>query len=337
MLENALQKLNSRQDLTRQEMARATETMMRGECPEDEMAGFLTALHEKGEAVDEIVGAAETLRGHMRTVSTKHSTHVDTCGTGGDATKTFNVSTAAALVAAAAGVPVSKHGNRSITSKTGSADVLAALGVKVDAPPETISQCLDKLGIGFCFAPVMHPAMKQVGAARRRLSFPTIFNILGPLANPARAAFQIVGCGRAEVAQKLAQALSQLGTSCSLVVRGSDGMGEMTLTGTTHVWEAGPSGLREWDWAPEDFGIASCPSLEDLSVEGPEESAAIIRRVLAGEKGPARDIVVLNAAAALTLNAYPDDPRAAADQAQQAIDSQKASRLLEAWAVESHS
>jgi anthranilate phosphoribosyltransferase len=224
-------------------------------------------------------------------------------------------------------VPVAKHGNRRITSRTGSADALAALGVNVDATVERVEQCLDQLGICFCFAPLLHPAMKNVAEVRRQLGVPTIFNLLGPLSNPAGAPFQVVGVGRAELRQLLAEALLLLGTRHALVVQGEDGLDEVTLAGPTRVTEVSAAGLRNFSWTPSDFGL-SPGDLGPLKVNNPQESAALIGEVLGGSRGPARDIVVLNAAAALWTAGRAESPRACAEMAAAAIDLGTAGELL---------
>jgi anthranilate phosphoribosyltransferase len=252
---------------------------------------------------------------------------VDTCGTGGDASGTFNISTAAALVAAAAGIAVAKHGNRSITSKTGSADVLEALGVRIEADVPIIERCLDELGFCFCFAPRMHASMRNVAAVRRRLGVPTIFNLLGPLCNPASAPYQLLGVGRPEIRELMADALMMLGTRRALVVSGSDGLDEVTLNGATRVIETTEHQSREFSWSPADFGLRES-SLASIRVEGPQASAAMVRDVLAGKTGVARDIVVINAAAALWTVGQSDSPRDCAALAADAIDSGRAANVL---------
>jgi anthranilate phosphoribosyltransferase len=266
----------------------------------------------------------------------------DTCGTGGDGCGSFNISTAAALVAAAAGLPVAKHGNRAVTSRTGSADVLEHLGVAVGVPPETSSRQLDDLGICFCLAPVHHPAMARVGPLRRSLGKPTVFNLVGPLCNPAGASVQVIGVGRAAAREPLAEAARLLGAKRTLVVSGHVGddtntkvFDEISLFGPTDVLDVSAGTTTHSRWTPEDFGIATQPAarLEELSVAGPAESAAAIRDVLAGVQGPRRDVVVLNAAAVLWAAAWAADLPAARAAAEAAIDSGTAARLLDRLAT----
>lgn len=332
MIREILGRLAAGEDLSMDEVSAAVDGVMRGQWTEAEIALFLNSLRLKGETVDEVAGAAAAMRRHMTRIPTTRERVVDTCGTGGDGAGTFNISTAAALVAAAAGVPVAKHGNRGVTSKSGSADVLTALGVKIELDAGRVGACLDELGICFCFAPLCHGAMKHVAPVRRKLGVPTIFNLLGPLANPARAEFQLIGVGRAEARPLLAAALARLGARRALVVRGDDGLDEVTLAGTTQVTEARDGETREFTWRPADFGIrdygGSTADLESLRVEGPDQSAALVRDVFGGKPGPAREIVVLNAAAALWVAAAGDSPPACAARAAEAIDSGAAAALL---------
>ena len=322
-----LGRLAGGEDLSADEMQQAIESMMTGEVPDAQVALFLTGLNVKGETADELVGAARALRRHMTPLHSRRTGVVDTCGTGGDRSGTFNISTAAALVAAAAGVPVAKHGNRGFTSRTGSADVLLELGVNVLADPSWAARALDELGIAFCFAPLWHGSMRHVARVRQRLGVPTIFNLLGPLANPAGAAYQVLGVGRAEVQPLLAEALCRLGVERAVVVHGEDGLDEVTLATGTVVLEVARGGIERHRWEPEDFGVARA-GLEGLKVSGPAESAAIIRQVLAGQEGPARDIVVINAAAAIWTAGRAATLAEAANLAQQAIDAGHAEALL---------
>ena len=325
-----LGRLSAGEDLSLAEMAAVIDRVMQGQCAENEIALLLTALHAKGESVDEIAGASQAMRRHMTPIRTSRSGVVDTCGTGGDGSGTFNISTAAAIVAAAAGVPVAKHGNRGITSKSGSADVLSELGVNIEAPVPVVERCLSELGICFCFAPHLHPAMKHVASVRKKLGFPTIFNLLGPLCNPAGAPFQLLGVGKPQLKEKIAAALARLGIEHAVVVSGADGLDEVSLGGETGVLEIRGHEVTSRTWRPEDFSLlpAGC---ETMLVDGPAASAAIIRRVLSGERGPCRDVVVLNAAAALWTAGIDPSPAACALRANEAIDSTRASQLLARW------
>jgi anthranilate phosphoribosyltransferase len=327
VIEATLGRLAAGENLSMDEMSACIEAVMQGDLDDGQIGILLTALRAKGETAEEIAGAAAVLRRHMTPIRTRRTELVDTCGTGGDGSATFNISTAAALVAAAAGVPVAKHGNRGITSKSGSADVLAALGVNIDADVEQVEACLDQLGICFCFAPLLHPSMKRVAAVRKKLGIPTIFNLLGPLTNPAGAPFQIVGVGPANVRPLLAEALSLLGTRRAIVVQGEDGLDVVTLSGPTRVTEVVDGSLRNFTWTPADFGMAPT-ELDSLRVDGPQQSAKVIRGVLANEAGPARDIVVINAAAALWTAGRAETPLAAAQMAAKAIQSGEAKQLL---------
>jgi anthranilate phosphoribosyltransferase len=328
MIETTLGRVEAGNDLSMDEMSRAIGLIMEGKCDDDQIARLLVALHNKGESVAEVAGAAAAMRQHMTRIRTRHRDVLDVVGTGGDGSGTFNISTAAALVAAAAGVPVAKHGNRAFTSRSGSADVLAKLGVNIEADVSVVEACLDELGICFCFAPLLHKAMKHVGPVRKKLSTPTIFNILGPLANPAAAPFQLLGVGRPNLRPLLAEALSMLGTQRVLVVHGADGLDEVSTSDTTHVTEAtagGPS--REFEWTPSDFGIEPSPR-DHLLVDGPDQSAAIIRGVFDGQPGPPRDVVVANAAAALWTARPNDSLSDCARRATEAIRSGAAADLL---------
>lgn len=328
VLDEAIAQLESGESLRREQMSSALDAMMQGTCDAPSMARFLLALKAKGETVEELAGAAEAMRRHMVPIRTLREGVVDTCGTGGDGSRTFNISTAAALVTAAAGVPVAKHGNRKITSRSGSADVLIALGVNVEAEVEVVERCLNDLGICFCFAPQLHPAMRHVAAVRRELATPTIFNLLGPLSNPAGAPFQLLGVGKETLRKQLSAALHQLRSRRSAVVRGRDGLDEVTLSDVTEVSLVTSEGIESCTWSPEDFGLARADRSSMLA-DGPEESAAVIQRVLSGEPGPSRDIVVLNAAAAIWIAEAETDRTAAAERAAESIDSGKALQLLE--------
>lgn len=327
MLNTALGKLAAGQNLSLAEMQAVIDDVMQGRVPESQVALLLTALAHKGETVEEIAGAATAMRQHMTPIQHNRLGVIDTCGPGGHSSGTFNISTAAALVTAAAGVPVAKHGNRSITSKTGSADALAALGVNITAPVPVVEKCLNEIGVCFCFAPSLHSAMKHVASVRKSLPFRTIFNLLGPLCNPASAPYQLLGVGKPELRPLLAQAMALLGTERTLVVYGEDGIGEVSLAGQTRVTEIVPSGLREFTWMPSDFGL-NAASRKALLVDTPQQSAEIIRQVLAGQSGPPRDIVILNAAAALWTAGHHADLKACTAAAARAVDSGQAREIL---------
>ena len=313
--------------------------VLTGKCTDAQIAALLVALHMKGETVEEIVGFAEAIRGaatplavsgnSMIDVSgTERDALVDTCGTGGDASGTFNISTVTALVAAGAGVRVAKHGNRSVTSKCGSADVMEALGVNITLPPERVAECLREVGIAFLFAPAMHSAMKYVQPARRELRLRTVFNLLGPLTNPAQASAQVVGVYSDELVEKLAEALSMLGLRRALVVHGSDGLDEITISGPTRVAEVRDGQVRTYEVTPEEFGVRRS-SLESIAGGDAGENARIIREVLAGKKSACRDVVLLNAAATLVAAGRADHLAEAMPAAAEAIDSEAALRKLE--------
>ncbi len=312
--------------------------VLTGKCTDAQIAALLVALHMKGETVEEIVGFAEAIRAaavplnfqpdHTLDVSgTGRDALVDTCGTGGDASGTFNISTATALVVAGAGVRVAKHGNRSVTSKCGSADVMEALGVNINLPPARIATCLEEVGIAFLFAPAMHSAMKYVQSARRELRLRTVFNLLGPLTNPAHASAQVVGVYSAALVEKLAEALSMLGLHRALVVHGLDGLDEITITGPTRIAEVREGTVRTYEVTPEEFGM-NRSTLEEISGGDAAANAAIIREILAGKTSPRRDVVLLNAAAALVAASRADHLADALPLASNSIDSGAAANKL---------
>ncbi len=331
-----------RQSLSREEARAVMSEVLTGQCSDAQIAALLVALHMKGETVEEIVGFAEAIRAaavplelHANSVldasGTERDALVDTCGTGGDASGTFNISTATAFVVAGAGVRVAKHGNRSVTSKCGSADVMEALGVNINLPTARIAVCLEEVGIAFLFAPAMHSAMKHVQTARRELHLRTVFNLLGPLTNPARATCQVVGVYSADLVEKLAEALSMLGLHRALVVHGSDGLDEITITGSTRVGEVRDGQVHTYEVTPEEFGLQRA-TLEDIAGGDAALNAALIRDVLAGKKSARRDVVLLNAAAALVAARRADHLREAVPLAANAIDSGAAERKLAALA-----
>src|SRR5271154_1502002 len=288
MIHEALDKLIKGEDLSRAEAQAAMEQILSGHASTEQIAGLLIALRIKGETVDEVVGFALAMRRHATPIFPAGRKHpddllVDTCGTGGDARGTFNISTASAFVVAGAGVRVAKHGNRSLSSKCGSADVMEALGVKISLPTAVLARCLEEVGIVFLFAPAMHSAMKYVQPARRELRLRTIFNLLGPLTNPARASAQVVGVYSLDLVEKLAEALSMLGVHRALVVHGLDGLDEITITGPTRIAEVREGNVRTYEVTPEEFGISRA-GLEDISGGDAVTNAGIIREVLAGKK-----------------------------------------------------
>lgn len=323
-----LGRVSAGESLSFDEMSQVIDEIMSGQWSNEAIALLLVALRTKGETVDEVAGAAQAMRRHMTPIRNSRRPLVDTCGTGGGGGGAFNISTTAALVAAAAGVAVAKHGNRKITSKSGSADALEALGVNVMAPPAVVERSLEELGVCFCFAPQCHPAMKNVAQVRRELGGPSIFNLLGPLCNPAGAQFQLLGVVKPELRGLLAAALARLGTQRSLVVCAEDGLGEITIGGATSVTEIREGELSELTWRPADFGFTEAPR-SSLAAADPAESAARIRRVLVGEHGPARDVAVMNAAAALWLVGRDESLKECVSRASAAIDSGAAAALLE--------
>jgi anthranilate phosphoribosyltransferase len=298
MLDAVLQLVEAGSDLSMDQMAEAIGIIMDGRAEEDQIARLLVALHRKGESVEEVAGAALAMRRHMTPIRSSRSDLIDVVGTGGDASGTFNISTAAAIVTAAAGTPVAKHGSIAATSRSGAADVLAELGVNIRADVPVVEACLEELGLCFCFAPFLHQAMRHVVPIRKKLGTPTIFNILGPLANPAGASRQLLGVANARLHALMADVLVLLGTQRALVVHGSDGLDEVTLGGTTHVIEVMGKAQRRFDWRPDDFGLRTVV-LSAIQVSGPGESAETIRAIFRGEPGPAADVVTSNAAAAL--------------------------------------
>lgn len=328
MFAELITKLLKRDDLTAEEAAAAMDVVMRGDAHPAQVAGMLIGLAMKGERPAELVGLARTMRARGVPI-TAGAVAVDTCGTGGDRAGTFNISTAAALVVAATGVQVVKHGNRSVSSHCGSADVLEALGVTVDAPPAVVQRAVDEAGIGFCFAPTFHPAMRHAGDARRALGVPSAFNLLGPLTNPARVPFQIVGVARPELTELMARALQQLGATRAWVVHGADGLDELSTTGYSKVSECHGDVVRTFYVHPADIGLPkAAPGA--LTGGNAAHNAGIIRAVLGGEPGPARDVVLLNAGAALLITGQAPSLREGLARAADAIDSGRAADTLAA-------
>lgn len=329
-ISQAMEQIFRGESVSRQQTEGAFGALMDGECQDVEIAALLTGLRVRsgGEAVDEIAGAASMMRERATRIPCEATGTLDTCGTGGDGLHTFNISTATALVAAACGVPVAKHGNRSVSSSSGSADVLESLGVNLQLSPEQVGQCIDEVGIGFCFAPLLHSAMKHVVPVRKTLGFRTIFNLLGPLTNPAGAEFQLLGANRVSFAEKLATALSELGCSRALVVCGNDELDEISLWGTTAVFEVTTGSVARHEWSASDFGVPEC-SAADLTVSSADESAAVIRSILENESGPARDIVLANVGAALVAAGRASSPSEGVETAAANVADGKAAAILQ--------
>jgi anthranilate phosphoribosyltransferase len=323
-----LEKLQRRLDLTVDEASAAMAAIMDGEAQPAQIAAFLVALNMKGERPEEIVGLARAMRARATKLSRTHAPVFDTCGTGGDRAHTFNVSTVAALVVAACGLKVAKHGNRSVSSRCGSADVLEALGVTVAAPPEVVERCLDEVGIAFFFAPTFHPSMRHAAPTRKELGIRTAFNLLGPLTNPAGATRQLVGVPRPELTELVARSLALLGSERAWVVHGADGLDEISTTGYTKVSECRDGAVNTFYVHPSDFKL---PKADPASLRGGDaaENAAIARAVLAGETGPARDIVLLNAAVSLLIAGAVPTVTEGIERASAAVDSGAATARLE--------
>lgn len=329
MIEGLLEKVARREDLTRGEMMEAVGLIVGGEVPEPQVAGLLMALRVKGESPEEVVGAAEALRARALMPPTRKRPRLDTAGTGGDGSGSLNLSTAAAIVAAGAGVSVAKHGNRSLSSKCGSADVLAALGIPIDLSPEETGRAIDTFGIGFLFAPLYHPAMRAVAGVRRALAVRTLFNLLGPLTNPANVETQLAGVYHPSRARLMAESLRALGRERALVIAGDTGLDELAPTGATHVVDLRGSEIREYTVTARDFGLDEAP-LSSIAGGDPDTNARIMRAVLSGEPHPARTAVLMNSGAALVAADAAPDFRAGAELAARTIDSGAAMAKIEA-------
>jgi len=323
-----LQKVIDGTDLTQGEMSEAFDVIMSGEATPAQIAGFIVALRMKGETVEEVAGGAASMRRHAVFVDPGGLPVVDTCGTGGDASDTFNISTTAAFVVAGAAVPVAKHGNKAISSKCGSADLLMELGVNLDVPPETVEECIREVGIGFLFAPKLHPAMKYAMGPRKEMGVRTIFNMLGPLTNPSGAKGQIIGVFAPELTECFANVLRLLGSKRAYIVHGQDGMDEITTTTTTRVSELADGKVKTYELDPLEF-IGDYVEASELAGGAPAENAAMTRAVLSGEKGPRRDIVCLNAAAAIAAGGRAKDLREGWALAHESIDNGKATEALD--------
>lgn len=342
MIKKAIAKLVENKNLAESEMIEVMNQIMSGECTPAQIGSFITALRMKGETVEEITGAAKVMRERAtpirvgrnvldidrEDINIDRETILDVVGTGGDGTNTFNVSTVVSFVVSACGVKVAKHGNRSVSSACGSADVLEKLGINLDVTPENVERCIAEIGIGFLFAPALHGAMKHAIGPRREIGIRTIFNILGPLTNPAGADCQVMGVYRSDLVEKLAAVLHMLGCRHGFVVHGSDGMDEITLTGETLMAEVTSAGIKYVSITPEQHGLARCP-MEALKGGDAVANAQIVRSVLSGEKGPRRDIVLLNAAYALVAAGRTDTPSQGLILAAEAIDSGNALHQLE--------
>jgi anthranilate phosphoribosyltransferase len=324
----ALARILAGESLSEADMEAVMRQLMEGAATPAQIAGFLIALRMKGESVDEITGAVRAMRVHGTRIHPRAQVIVDTCGTGGDRRGTFNISTAAALIAAGAGLTIAKHGNRAMSGTVGGADVLEALGVRIDLPPERVAACIDEIGIGFLFAQTFHPAMRHAAGPRRELGVRTIFNLLGPLSNPAGARHQIVGVFAPEWTAPLAQALGRLGSVHALVVHGEDGLDEISLSAATQLSEWTDGTLRTYRVRPEEFGLRRCREGE-LAGGDREMAADIIRGILAGASGPRGDIAVLNAAAAIYVGGFAPSIAAGIRLAQDSIRSGRARQKLE--------
>jgi anthranilate phosphoribosyltransferase len=340
IITEAVRQLVDRKDLSRIEAAAAMEAIMSGAATNAQIAAFLTALRMKGETVEELIGFAQVMRQKAVRIrvhddevagmtGTDREMLIDTCGTGGDATGTFNVSTATAFVVAGAGLKVAKHGNRSVSSLCGSADVVETLGITLDLTPQKVARCVDEVGIGFLYAPLLHTAMKHVMPVRREMAIRTVFNMLGPLTNPASANAQIIGVYSAALTEPLARVLAELGTVRAFVVHGADSLDEISNTGESRVSEVREGMVRSYTVRPEDFGLPRT-TIAELMGGDREENARIIRAILAGEPGAKRDIVLMNSAAALVAGAKARDLKEGVGLAAHAIDSGAALRKLEA-------
>jgi len=335
MIREAISRVIEKQDLDEKQMVKVMNEIMGGEATPAQIASFITALRMKGETIDEISGAARVMREKATSITTgvavdKGEILMDTCGTGGDSSGTFNVSTATAFVVAAAGVPVAKHGNRSISSHCGSADVLEALGVNLELTPEQVGNCVREVGIGFLFAPMLHGAMKYAIGPRREIGIRTIFNVLGPLTNPARANAQLLGVYSPDLCEKIARVLDKLGSLRALVVCGAGNVDEFTVTGTTEVAELSDNEVKIYTVAPEDVGLSQATLADLKGGSNPEEAAVIMRHVLNGADGPKRNMLLLNSGAALYVAGKAADLKDGVEQAATMIDSGKAQAKLDA-------
>lgn len=330
-MKEILAKLVAGNDLSVEEAKKAQEIILTGQATDAQIAAFLTALRMKGETIDEITGLASVLRDKANTIAPKVDKHVDLVGTGGDCTYSFNISTTSAFVVAAAGLPVAKHGNRSISSKSGAGDVLEALGVNISADPDVVSRCVETVGIGFMFAPHFNPAMKYVGKVRKELGFRTVFNTLGPLSNPSRAKAMVVGVYDKNLTETIANAMMNMGVERALVVSGNDNMDEITLTGATTISEIKDNTVNTYTVTPEQFGFETV-ELKELQGGDGKVNAQITKDILSGkEKGAKRNIVLLNAGATLYAGGMCSSIEEGIKLAEKTIDSGKAASIIDAF------
>lgn len=329
-MKEILAKLVAGNDLSVEEAKKAQEIILTGQATDAQIAAFLTALRMKGETIDEITGLASVLRDKANTIAPKVDKHVDLVGTGGDCTYSFNISTTSAFVVAAAGLPVAKHGNRSISSKSGAGDVLEALGVNISADPDVVSRCVETVGIGFMFAPHFNPAMKYVGKVRKELGFRTVFNTLGPLSNPSRAKAMVVGVYDKNLTETIANAMMNMGVERALVVSGNDNMDEITLTGATTISEIKDNTVNTYTVTPEQFGFETV-ELKELQGGDGKANAQITKDILSGkEKGAKRNIVLLNAGATLYAGGMCSSIEEGIKLAEKTIDSGKTASIIDA-------
>jgi len=325
-LTEAIEQLLQGTALNREQARTVMDQVMAGEATSAQIAGLLIALRARGETVEEMTGFVESMRAHATPLEVPPGS-IDTCGTGGDRAGTFNISTAAALVAAGAGIPVAKHGNRAASSRCGSADVLEALGVDITLDADGVRRCIDVAGMGFCFAPTFHPAMRHAGPARRELAVRTVFNVLGPLANPGRVKKQALGVGAPSLAPLMIRVLKDLGHERALVFYGEDGLDELTTTGASRVFQLRNGKIDDFELDPKDLGLGRARA-EELKGGTPAENAALLRQVLNGDTGPRRDVVLLNAAAAILAAGRAEDWPRAMDVARESLDSGRAAQVL---------
>jgi anthranilate phosphoribosyltransferase len=328
IIQEALAKLLNHQDLDTQQMEEVMYQIMQGEATPSQIAGFVIALRMKGESVNELAAAAKVMRNLSSKVEVGLEDLVDTCGTGGDGSKTFNISTAAAIVAASAGVNIAKHGNRSVSSKSGSADVLEAMGVRLDLEPEQVARCVQEIGIGFMFAPMHHSSMRHAAAPRKELAVRTLFNLLGPLTNPAGAKRQVMGVFDSAWLEPIAHVLKSLGAEKALVVHADDGLDELSIAAASQVCELNKGNIKTYQVTPEELGLARS-SLDEIQVEDVTQSAAMIKNVLQGKPGAAADIVALNAGAAIYVADKADTLEQGVALAQERIRSGAAKEKLD--------